>query len=477
MSMLAEPRRRNKWSLNPRGNHWANDQNKMGQKLLEMMGWSKGRGLGREEQGDIEPVRLNYKCDTKGMGFKGHDDGWLAHKEDFNAILSELNGTDAASKEDEAITVKSLETRSKSSKARVHYQKFTRGKDLSRCSAEDLACILGTRPHKKEETEITEDVEEPVEEVEDKVEHSHGVVTIRKGNIQDYFATKMAAMKLKWGQGESSPQTDANLDEKYEKTEQLEGEDEMNAKKRVRFNEDLNVVNEFSAKMRILAEPKDKLKKLKKEKKKHVEEVSMVQDDKGVRVENTDSAINSEVETNKMKKSEDLVEVVQIDSLNVSKPVDKNDLKSKDKKKGIKEPKCKEAIATSVSDETVKQRKKKKKHGGEPIDRETKETLKFAVEPTEEHLADEVHAQKRSERKIKKGMIAPVTDGVPVHEVKGERQDLPKKSENYGEVHVAETDDGTGAAPSESKKRKRTDDVGVCEESDAPLDYSFDCEC
>jgi len=105
----------------------------MGQKLLEMMGWSKGRGLGREEQGDIEPVRLNYKCDTKGMGFKGHDDGWLAHKEDFNAILSELNGTDAASKEDEAITVKSLETRSKSSKARVHYQKFTRG-DLKRTS-------------------------------------------------------------------------------------------------------------------------------------------------------------------------------------------------------------------------------------------------------------------------------------------------------------------------------------------------------
>jgi hypothetical protein len=37
----------------------------------------------------------------------------------------------------------SLEAASKSSKKRVHYQKFTRGKDISKYSNDDLGCILG----------------------------------------------------------------------------------------------------------------------------------------------------------------------------------------------------------------------------------------------------------------------------------------------------------------------------------------------
>ena len=75
---LAEPRRRQKWTLNPRGepgykdqtlsssikgqlihkNHftinlegnlWANDENKFGHKLMEKMGWEKGKGLGANQ--------------------------------------------------------------------------------------------------------------------------------------------------------------------------------------------------------------------------------------------------------------------------------------------------------------------------------------------------------------------------------------------------------------------------------------------
>ena len=42
MSMLAEPRRRQKWSLNPRGNLWSKDEDKVGKKLMEKMGWKSG---------------------------------------------------------------------------------------------------------------------------------------------------------------------------------------------------------------------------------------------------------------------------------------------------------------------------------------------------------------------------------------------------------------------------------------------------
>ncbi len=40
---LAEPRRRTKWTLNPRGNLWANDETKVGLKLMEKMGYQKGK--------------------------------------------------------------------------------------------------------------------------------------------------------------------------------------------------------------------------------------------------------------------------------------------------------------------------------------------------------------------------------------------------------------------------------------------------
>lgn len=65
-----------KWALNPRGKLWVNgnihylischvtvilipfflstsDESKIGQKLLEKMGWSKGKGLGATMQGNI----------------------------------------------------------------------------------------------------------------------------------------------------------------------------------------------------------------------------------------------------------------------------------------------------------------------------------------------------------------------------------------------------------------------------------------
>ena len=46
------------------------DENKFGQKLLEKMGWEKGSGLGAAGQGQIDPITVKQKDDSKGIGYK-----------------------------------------------------------------------------------------------------------------------------------------------------------------------------------------------------------------------------------------------------------------------------------------------------------------------------------------------------------------------------------------------------------------------
>lgn len=83
----------------------------------------------------------------------------------------------------------SLEVKSKKSKVRVHYQKFTRGKDISRYSEKDLANIFGKKTFKNgEETNL-----DTVEEDEKMTEQ----VFTEKGSMDDYFKNKLAALRAK----------------------------------------------------------------------------------------------------------------------------------------------------------------------------------------------------------------------------------------------------------------------------------------
>lgn len=38
--------------------------------MLEKMGWTSGKGLGKEQQGEIDPIALKQKDDNKGIGFE-----------------------------------------------------------------------------------------------------------------------------------------------------------------------------------------------------------------------------------------------------------------------------------------------------------------------------------------------------------------------------------------------------------------------
>lgn len=110
-------------------------------KMMTKMGWTKDKGLGANEDGQKEFIKIRFKDNTKGVGFQDKDDQWTEHEDQFNSLLQNLAEPVAEKKR----TVESLEEMSKKSRARVHYKKFTRGKDISQYSAKDLANIFGKK--------------------------------------------------------------------------------------------------------------------------------------------------------------------------------------------------------------------------------------------------------------------------------------------------------------------------------------------
>lgn len=137
--------------------------------MLKQMGWRKGQGLGKEQDGNIDFIQIRYKNNPNGLGYDGlKDNQWTENESQFDNLLKSLNSKNDSSSNSANKRVKSeeisLELKSKSSRARVHYKKFTRGKDVHRYSSKDLANILG----KKSMTEVEEKLEQIVEDIDDK---------------------------------------------------------------------------------------------------------------------------------------------------------------------------------------------------------------------------------------------------------------------------------------------------------------------
>ncbi|XP_069872888.1 PIN2/TERF1-interacting telomerase inhibitor 1 isoform X3 [Dipodomys merriami] len=194
MSMLAERRRKQKWAVDPRNTAWSNDDSKFGQRMLEKMGWSKGKGLGAQEQGATDHIKVQVKNNHLGLGAtNNNEDNWIANQDDFNQLLAELSshhGQETADSSDHKEKKSfSLEEKSKISKNRVHYMKFTKGKDLSSRSKTDLDCIFGKRQSKKTaEEECSTSTPDGNEST---------TTTTSAFTIQEYFAKRMSQLKNK----------------------------------------------------------------------------------------------------------------------------------------------------------------------------------------------------------------------------------------------------------------------------------------
>ncbi|KAG4077190.1 hypothetical protein HA402_016177 [Bradysia odoriphaga] len=236
MTFYSNPKR--DYVLNPRGKALYDDSNRFGTKMLEKMGWSKGKGLGANLDGQLEFIKVSHKGDQKGVGFKDRDDQWTTHESNFNSLLTSFQSAEnsdeseseavqrfqskdkpARSKKDEnekeaVFSGVSLEERSKNSRARVHYKKFTRGKDLARYSEKDLANIFGKKSLKCEpETESSTRESNEDENLDKSSENTpnFGITTIETGTtINDYFKNKMKHIAN--GSKTSSNEQDTNVE-------------------------------------------------------------------------------------------------------------------------------------------------------------------------------------------------------------------------------------------------------------------------
>ncbi|CAI8036227.1 PIN2/TERF1-interacting telomerase inhibitor 1 [Geodia barretti] len=222
LAMLAEKKYKQKWSEDPRNSRWSEDRSRFGYRMLERMGWSEGKGLGKDLAGKTEHVKVSKRSDTSGVGYvRGRDEEWIEHQESFDQLLASLNAKKDNDVGSENQGAKSLVTSAINS-GRALYKKALRSKDLSSASSKDLDCVFGRRGRKERRERKRErgergggEEEEEEGEEEEKKERtkrtktegtseneqltkeslpviSHGVATITQtATVQEYFATKL----------------------------------------------------------------------------------------------------------------------------------------------------------------------------------------------------------------------------------------------------------------------------------------------
>ncbi|KAL0080150.1 hypothetical protein J3Q64DRAFT_1752936 [Phycomyces blakesleeanus] len=89
---LAGQKTKQRLSADPNNLNWSKDQSKFGFKMLMKMGWAPGKGLGVNEDGSKDHVKIKLKDDTLGLGAsKKTVDNWLGNTDAFSQLLADLN--------------------------------------------------------------------------------------------------------------------------------------------------------------------------------------------------------------------------------------------------------------------------------------------------------------------------------------------------------------------------------------------------
>ncbi|KAJ2364500.1 hypothetical protein H4S01_003749, partial [Coemansia sp. RSA 2610] len=189
---LSEQKTRVLYASDPRNLNWSQDKGRFGFKMLEKMGWSEGKGLGLNEDGEKEHVKIKLKTNQFGIGAdKKTIRNWLANADGFSELLTRLNNdTPQPSPESEPAAALPEPPREPARSRLTHRTKFRRMKQMAMQDARGLQEIFGVRSECGQLTPITEPASEAEQSaVETKVVSN----TVETGvSMNEYFAQKIA---------------------------------------------------------------------------------------------------------------------------------------------------------------------------------------------------------------------------------------------------------------------------------------------
>ncbi|KAJ2794160.1 hypothetical protein H4R21_005611 [Coemansia helicoidea] len=141
---LAEAKSRTMYAADPRNLHWSQDKGRFGFRMLEKMGWSEGKGLGANEDGQKEHVKIKLKTNAHGVGAdKKTIRNWLAHSSGFDELLGRLNAATDGAPEPDPAPVAEAKPSGAAGQRLSHRARFRRMKQMAVQDERGLQEILG----------------------------------------------------------------------------------------------------------------------------------------------------------------------------------------------------------------------------------------------------------------------------------------------------------------------------------------------
>ncbi|KAK9709118.1 hypothetical protein K7432_009256 [Basidiobolus ranarum] len=227
---LSGQRKQQRIGADPNNLAWSTDTNKFGFKMLQKMGWTQGKGLGINEDGNTEHVKIRLKEDNLGVGAdKKSIDNWLGSTDAFSSLLEELNNrmaeSEALEKTEESDNKDKEEEKKKKKKEKKekkkkeekkeeveetnsgtstprsisrlsHRTRYIRNKQVSGYDAQHLNEILGIKSNSASPAVSSRASPEPEKSSID--EELANSMKLKKSTMsaQEYFAMKMQNRRI-----------------------------------------------------------------------------------------------------------------------------------------------------------------------------------------------------------------------------------------------------------------------------------------
>ncbi|KAG0331265.1 PIN2/TERF1-interacting telomerase inhibitor 1 [Podila horticola] len=200
MSLKAVRHAKQRLAPDPRNLHWANDTNKFGLKMMEKMGWAQGKGLGANEDGVTEHVKVKLKENHLGVGAtKKSSDNWLDNTDAFSRLLADLNErVESDAKEEKESSSGSNEDKSDDEESEKSDEDDKKSKKKSKKEKKDSK-EKKSKKDKKDKKEKKEKREKKSKESSDEDGEDRRMITAamkgRKASRHKYLRNKNAAFK------------------------------------------------------------------------------------------------------------------------------------------------------------------------------------------------------------------------------------------------------------------------------------------